>query len=130
MTKFGKGFFVGAATAAALLLPVQLATGATTVTTRTVTVRGSSSCADWIQDRKRLARKDKDDLYYFTSAQSDLRWIMGYLSGLNESSSTKRDLLGDFDAEIANDFIDAYCRNHPRDQVFQGVNELYKRLNN
>ena len=54
------------------------------------------------------------------------QWVVGYLSGLSNGSST--DVLAHTDYGAVTSWIDRYCASHPLDYVYQGADRLSAEL--
>jgi hypothetical protein len=85
---------------------------------RHFTTWGPSACSKWIQ-----ARNDKDEL----KSAVQVIWMEGYLSSLNANSSGK-DVLGEVDDEVLEDWLDAYCKLHPNGSAMDAAEELFAKL--
>ena len=92
---------------------------AAVISVEAATVRGFSSCSDWLEERQ------KED------ADTEESWVMGYLSGANMWMSSRKDILKMMEPKQIHAWIDGYCRsNLTRDTADAAgalVNELQKR---
>ena len=89
----------------------------------TINIRGGGNCEEWTEART----KGTDGF--------DRAWLLGYLSGLASAKKTF-DFWGDrqrspdsqnsfLDNEKAFRWIDAYCRDNPRDRVTTAAADLF-----
>jgi hypothetical protein len=90
---------------------------------RTVTIVGVVECKDWVEDRARALKP--------TSAWSDVsemghvRWILGYLSALSVIKESERDALLGVDGDLVSDWMDKYCRKHPKGNGADAASALF-----
>jgi hypothetical protein len=80
-----------------------------------VTVRGSGTCKEYLDDE----RNSVDD------AVKDLTWLLGYLSGL--AVATHVDVLGKADNAVAMlNWVNSYCQTHPTIYLSDAGDQYYK----
>lgn len=100
----------------------------THVTTRTFTVFGTTACNKWIDntssDESWTAHPERR-----FGRLSNLSWLAGYVSGINRATATSSDLLEDLDLDTVLDWVDTYCKAHPKDSVKEAVDAMLIRLN-
>lgn len=106
---FGAGVL---AIALAALLAGCLVTGSV----EAATVRGFSSCADWLEERK----KEDSDM--------EESWVMGYLPGANMFITSRKDILKMMEPKEIHAWIDGYCRANPTGDTADGAGALVKEL--
>ena len=97
------------------LLAAILAVAATQASAQEISVRGARSCQAFL-DAKRTS---------VPQAASDLRWLLGYISGL--AVATHVDILGKDNADSMLKFVDTYCQLRPADYL-SDVGDLYYRV--
>lgn len=90
-----------------------------------MTEMGFVSCKNWLTDR---ATQQKPGMLNFLKAESNLRWLLGYLSGLNAAADIKKDALGGIDYKIVIDWTDAFCKAHPADNASSAGIALFLKL--
>ena len=80
------------------------------------TVRGFSSCADWLEERK----KEDSDM--------EESWVMGYLSGANMFMTSRKDIMKMMEPKEIHAWIDGYCRANPTGDTADAAGALVKEL--
>lgn len=83
-------------------------------TARAITVRGISSCGEWVSH-------NNDQVKW--RAQT---WLLGFLSGL--AAGTKKDVLDSTDNESVYLWMDNYCKANPLKGTHDGAGYLYLEL--
>jgi hypothetical protein len=97
------------------VLSAVLAVAAIQARAEEISVRGARSCQAYM-DAKRNS---------VPQAVSDLRWLLGYLSGL--AVATHVDILGKDNADAMLDWVNAYCELHPANYLSE-AGDLYYRF--
>jgi hypothetical protein len=81
-----------------------------------LTVRGASSCGDWVAER------DKKSIGTFGNEA----WLLGYLSGI--ATVTNTSFLKGTDNPSLFLWMDNYCRENPLSDLSDGGSKLYLEL--
>jgi hypothetical protein len=79
---------------------------------------GTISCGKWIEQRREAG------VVMYGSED----WVLGFLSGYNEYSSTDGRLTSDTDADGAMTWLDNYCQAHPLDKLATATTALVAAL--
>ena len=98
--------------ASLVLLLVLCSSAATGVVLR----GGSSSCGQWVQDRRADGKPEDSSRF----------WLMGYMSGL--ARGTDKDILKDTDSASIILWMENYCRANPLKSVADGADVLFNEL--
>lgn len=77
---------------------------------------GGLTCARYISDYRKagVARREQRS------------WIMGFITGMNYNDGKIRDRGKDLHAELVDDWVFNYCREHPAEKLHRAV-ELFAR---
>jgi len=98
---------------------ILVCTLATTAAAQAITVRGGSSCGQWIAS-KTSAPPEADNWLRLTNEI----WLIGYLSG--RAMGTNVDFFEDGpDNESMQLWMDNYCRENPLSSVTDGAENLW-----
>jgi len=79
---------------------------------------GWSSCGTWTAARRANG----------FDAQIQVSWVLGYLSGLNDSLDKNHDFLAGQDAQGITAWIDNFCAAQPLKQIFDAADALREEL--
>jgi len=77
----------------------------------TIKGAGAGSCGTWVEDRRAAPR----------SAELDLSWVLGFLSGIGFMGAVGDDPLNGVDADGVRAWIDNYCAAHPLINIEQAA---------
>jgi hypothetical protein len=101
---------------------------ATYITTRSFTVFGTTVCAKWVEnissDEAGSAHPERG-----LGRLSNRSWLAGYVSGVNRATPTSTDLLADLDLNTIVDWVDTYCKAHPKASAKEAIDAMLIRLN-
>ena len=105
-----------------LLIGITLLLATTGAIAQGVNVRGSRSCADWIQERTQEVPNR------FTAVDSTRNWLTGYLSGLAIGAS--RNFWGQPNVNLLSNqsvffWVDNYCRANPLKDIDDAGTALF-----
>lgn len=120
-----KPLFTGTTIISVLLLtyfPLKSAEG------RDVTIFGGSSCIEWqrsIADERKLPTSS----YRGYSAALEKAWLIGFVSGYNAASPVQKNLLAAIDPETIYIWMDKYCKENPKNDVYDGAGKMFEELN-
>lgn len=84
----------------------------------TTTIRGFSSCGEWVQETQRNGNGKPDASSSF--------WLLGYLSGLATYSG--KDALKGTTTESLYVWVSNYCQKNPLDNLADAGGELFREL--
>lgn len=94
---------------------------------KTITIIGGSTCSDWTE-AKRVAALDRPSDLGWISVSLRRSWLVGYMSALNASSSSDKNILKSVDADIIETWIDKYCLQNPKMSIGDGADKLFIEL--
>lgn len=92
----------------------------------TISYYGSISCKKWSEERKNeMDAKSPGD---WILAGSSLRWILGYLSGMNKMNQKGKDVLSSINSSLVADWTDMFCHENEDKDISDAADELFKKL--
>jgi hypothetical protein len=83
-----------------------------------ITIRGASSCGEWVQETQKRGDGSPDATSSF--------WLLGYLSA--SASLKQKDILKGTDSASIFVWVQNYCRANPLDKIPDAANELFEEL--
>lgn len=92
--------------------------------TRTISILGATSCAEWTSIR--ASQNDPPGMRTMREIVP-ISWLLGFLTGLN-AADDGGNALGAIDGETIADWMDGYCANHAKKDLYDGGKALYKKL--
>ncbi|HJS45708.1 MAG TPA: hypothetical protein VJ753_04835 [Rhizomicrobium sp.] len=110
----------------ATILIVLILQSALPVEARTFTTWADTTCGQW--QKAREAQRQEKGLYDWIEAQSQVRWMLGFLTALNAINPTKKDALASINPALVRDWTDSYCAKFPNKKLSEGTSELFLRL--
>jgi hypothetical protein len=79
---------------------------------------GAATCATWLDDQREA------EVSKFTANA----WLAGYLSGYSRYTSDLIDVIDRLEPQARENWVNAYCRNHPLDSVHEAADQLILEL--
>lgn len=94
---------------------------------RTVTILGGSTCTGWIETKRVASLESPSDLGWVTVALKR-SWLLGYMSALNLSFSSDKNILKSVNSSIVEAWIDKYCAQNSKMSIEDGATKLFIEL--
>lgn len=87
-----------------------------------ITILHPISCADW--NKAEIERTKVSKKPVFSADLINHVWLLGLLTGLNSGISTNKNYLQNIDGKTAIDWVTNYCKNNPKNDVFDAASKL------
>ncbi|MDO8318792.1 hypothetical protein [Rhodoferax sp.] len=94
---------------------------------RTITIIGGSTCLEWIEAKRIAALESPSDMGWVHVA-AKRSWLLGFMSALNSSGDSDKDLLKSVNSSIVEAWIDKYCLQNPKKSIDDGAIKLFIEL--
>lgn len=94
---------------------------------KSITVLGPSSCMEWIE-AKRAESVDSEPKLKWVAVSMKRAWVLGYVSALNASHKSNKDLLAAVNSTVVEAWVDKYCNENPKKRVYDAADKLLLEL--
>lgn len=92
---------------------------------KTFTSFGNISCPEWTANRKKTAGSGAFDNFASVLSES---WLRGFLTAINGTVETEKDILRAIDSDAIMLWMDRYCIRNPKNDIMDGAIELVLEL--
>ena len=96
-------------------------------TAKTITLIGPRSCSYWLKNRGSEKTVPYSSIQSI-GAMSDSTWLFGFVSGYNAAYPTDKNLLAEIDADTISLWMDRYCADNPKSDLYNGTHKLFEEL--